>query len=110
MGRAKEPGARERHAFTAEFTSEAVRPADERRAARVPLTLHPSPSRHRRERMPHASAHLTLAAIGEKWKPRIYDQLRGGAVRFGRLRRAIPGVTQTMLTQHLREMVEDGLV
>ncbi len=38
MGKSKEDGPRERRAFTAEFKLEAVRRADERRAAGVPLT------------------------------------------------------------------------
>lgn len=38
MGRAKEREPRERRAFTAEFKLEAVRRAEERRAAGVPLT------------------------------------------------------------------------
>lgn len=53
----------------------------------------------------------TLRVAGGKWKPFIlwylYD---GGTLRYSELRRAIPGVTEKMLTQHLRELERDRLV
>lgn len=53
---------------------------------------------------------VTLSVIGGKWKLLIYDQLRRGVSRFGQLKRAIPRITQTMLTQQLRELEQDGIV
>jgi|GEM_PF-665761 len=52
-----------------------------------------------------------LAMIGGKWKVLIVFHLGTiGMLRFGELRKMIPGVTQKMLTAALREMERDGLV
>jgi len=52
----------------------------------------------------------TLKVIGGKWKPLIIYQLSVGVRRNGQLKRAIPEITQKMLTQQLRELETDGLV
>lgn len=53
---------------------------------------------------------VTLSVIGGKWKVLVLGQLYQGVTRFGQFKRAIPGITQTMLTQQLRELEEDGIV
>ncbi|NLJ30417.1 MAG: helix-turn-helix transcriptional regulator [Clostridiales bacterium] len=48
--------------------------------------------------------------IGGKWKIRILWALRGGeSLRYGDIRRQIPGITDMMLSQSLRELTESGL-
>jgi len=66
---------------------------------------------------PHADAaavrhdvRRALALIGGKWKLEILWLLNQRMHRFNELRRAIPGVTQHMLTAQLREMEADGFV
>lgn len=52
-----------------------------------------------------------LDVVSGKWKGLILWELEAGRVRrFAELRRGLPGVSEKMLTQHLREMEEDGLV
>lgn len=51
-----------------------------------------------------------LDVIGGKWKTLILYRLSEGPLRFGELRRLVPGVTEKMLVQQLREMEADGLV
>src|SRR6267378_1801020 len=45
-----------------------------------------------------------------KWKTEILWTLVNRKHRFGELRKALPGITQHMLTAQLRELEADGLV
>ncbi|MFI6699845.1 winged helix-turn-helix transcriptional regulator [Streptomyces sp. NPDC050509] len=52
-----------------------------------------------------------LDVVSGKWKGLILWELDAHRVRrFAQLRRGLPGVSEKMLTQHLREMEADGLV
>ncbi|MFV2177774.1 winged helix-turn-helix transcriptional regulator [Actinomadura sp. LOL_016] len=52
-----------------------------------------------------------LDVVSGKWKGLILWELAElGTRRFAELRRGLPGVSEKMLTQHLREMEKDGLV
>lgn len=58
----------------------------------------------------HCPVEKTLKAIGGRWKVLILRELFTGVKRFNQLQRALPGITQKMLTQQLREMEADGIV
>ncbi len=51
-----------------------------------------------------------ISIIGGKWKIPILYRLRDGKMRFSELKKTLPGVTQKMLTQQLRELERDGMV
>lgn len=52
----------------------------------------------------------TLSAIGGKWKILILWHLAVRTSRYGELRRQIPGITEKMLIQQLRELEHDGII
>lgn len=51
-----------------------------------------------------------LDRIGDKWSVLMLLVLSDGPLRFGALRRAVPDISQRMLTQTLRDLQRDGLV
>jgi DNA-binding HxlR family transcriptional regulator len=51
-----------------------------------------------------------LDVVGGKWKVLILWPLQEDARRFGELRRLVPGISEKMLIQHLKEMQADGIV
>lgn len=58
-----------------------------------------------------AGVEQALRLLDGRWKLMILFQLFGGQVqRFSELERAIPGVSQKMLSQQLRQLERDGLV
>jgi DNA-binding HxlR family transcriptional regulator len=48
--------------------------------------------------------------VGGKWKPMVLWALHDQPRRFGALRRELPGVSEKVLTQQLRELERDGIV
>ncbi len=65
-------------------------------------------------RIPAARANCPLNdlvdLIGGRWKVLALWRLRDGTMRFGALRKSMPGVTQKMLTQQLRQLEDDRLI
>jgi DNA-binding HxlR family transcriptional regulator len=62
---------------------------------------------------PGCPAELTVHIIGGRWKVQIIWHLQhapDGLLRFTELKRELPGITQKMLTQQLRELEADGIV
>lgn len=53
---------------------------------------------------------LALSVISGKWKIFILYFLEQKTHRYGELKKAIPDITQKMLTQQLRELEADGLI
>ncbi|MEU2268227.1 helix-turn-helix domain-containing protein [Streptomyces olindensis] len=51
-----------------------------------------------------------IAVIDGKWKTALLWLLESGPRRPGELRRQLPGLTEKVLTEALREMAADGLV
>jgi DNA-binding HxlR family transcriptional regulator len=58
----------------------------------------------------HDEMRRAFALLSGKWKLEIMWLLNQRVYRFGELRKAIPGITQHMLTAQLRELEADGLV
>lgn len=51
-----------------------------------------------------------IDVMGGKWKGLILFWLGEGPLRFGELRRTVVGISERMLTLHLRELEASGLV
>ncbi len=58
----------------------------------------------------HEEMRRGFSLLSGKWKLEIMWLLNQRIYRFGELRKAIPGITQHMLTAQLRELEMDGLV
>lgn len=58
----------------------------------------------------HDEMRRAFALLSGKWKLEIMWLLNQRVYRFGELRKAIPGITQHMLTAQLRELEADGLL
>lgn len=53
----------------------------------------------------------TMKVLGGKWKPILINAIYLTApARFGELKRSVKGITQSMLTQQLRELEDDGVI
>ncbi|SDX12100.1 transcriptional regulator, HxlR family [Marininema mesophilum] len=58
----------------------------------------------------NTSVEATLEVIGGKWKCVILCHLTHSKKRTSELKRLMPGITQKMLTQQLRELEYDGII
>lgn len=52
----------------------------------------------------------TLRVISGKWKPLVLFFLRDGAKRYGELKRLIPGVSDKVLIQSLKDLEADRVL
>jgi DNA-binding HxlR family transcriptional regulator len=63
-----------------------------------------------RKELPLVPAERALKVLGGRWKVYVLYYLFEGPKRLSQLRRLIPGVSQKVLVQSLREMEEHGIV
>ncbi len=54
--------------------------------------------------------HAAIELIGKRWTGAIVSALGDGPLRFGELGRAVPGLSDRLLSRRLRELEEAGLV
>ena len=52
----------------------------------------------------------TMSLIGTKWKPLVLFHLLPGRMRSGILQKKMPGISNKMFTQTVRDLEEDGLI
>lgn len=60
--------------------------------------------------LPACPVETTLMLISSRWKVLIIRDLLGGTKRFGELKKTIQGISQKVLTSHLRDMEAGGLL
>ncbi len=54
--------------------------------------------------------HAAIELIGKRWTGAILFALTDGPLRFAELTRAVPGLSDRLLSQRLRELEGEGLV
>jgi DNA-binding HxlR family transcriptional regulator len=54
--------------------------------------------------------HAAVELIGKRWSGAILSALTEGPCRFGELAQAVPGMSDRLLSQRLRELEAEGLV
>ena len=54
--------------------------------------------------------HAAIELIGKRWTGAIVCALTERPMRFGELAKAVPGLSDRLLSQRLRELEEEGLV
>lgn len=59
---------------------------------------------------PGCAVEAAISLIDGKWKCIVLYHLLRGTTRFNEIRRYVPGATQRMLTNQLRELEADGLI
>jgi DNA-binding HxlR family transcriptional regulator len=64
----------------------------------------------RKEELPECPVATAVSLIGGKWKLLLLRNLKMRPWRFNELQRSIDGISQKVLTDSLRQMMDDGLV
>ena len=63
-----------------------------------------------KDELPACPVATSVALVGGKWKLLIIRNLRTRPWRFNELQRDLEGISQKVLTDSLRQMMDDGLV
>ena len=63
-----------------------------------------------KDKLPACPVEMALKLMGDKWKLLIVRDLLTGTKRFGELKKSLSGISQKVLTQHLRAMEETHLI
>ena len=63
-----------------------------------------------KDELPVCPVATAVSLVGGKWKLLIIRNLRMRSWRFNELQRSIDGISQKVLTDSLRQMMDDGLV
>lgn len=59
---------------------------------------------------PRCPIRTTLEMLGGKWRLLIIGEIGKGNVRYGELKRGIPDISEKMLAQELKNLMESELV
>ena len=70
----------------------------------------PAPSATRQSKGVCPDFHAAIELIGKRWTGAIVSALTDGPKRFGELGKAVPGLSDRLLSQRLRELEEAGVV
>ena len=62
-----------------------------------------------KDELPECPVATAVSLIGGKWKLLLFRNLRERPWRFNELQRSLEGISQKVLTESLRQMVDDGL-
>jgi DNA-binding HxlR family transcriptional regulator len=54
--------------------------------------------------------HAAIELVGKRWSGAIVSALTEGPMRFGELAKAVPGLSDRLLSQRLRELEDAGVV
>lgn len=56
--------------------------------------------------------HFQQAAeiLGRRWNPQVISVLLVGSARFGEIRDRVPGISDNLLAERLRQLEDDGIV
>lgn len=64
----------------------------------------------KKKELPACPVATLVSLIGDKWKLLIIRNLKSRTLRFNELQRDLDGISQKVITETLRQMIDDGLV